>query len=207
MYEPSFAGVKRAWLLAAKCTSCPVDDLLSPNWVRVIQLRKRSDMKKAIQLFLIIVSFMSAGLSQTKYDSLFTATSFATVDGAEISLSDYQGKVVVFDFWATWCSPCLKQFKKMQKLQRKYPDEFVVVAINPLLGDTKEDVIKFANDNEYDFIFVFDNGLAKILAVRTIPYKVYFDPDSKFITASRGYSIFPSESSKMKKILEKYRQK
>ncbi len=171
-------------------------------------------MKKVIQIFLILVSFVSVGLSQTIndeiaaiYKSLFTTTSLATVDGEEISLSDYQGKVVVFDFWATWCSPCIKQFKKMQKLQRKYPDEFVVVAVNTLWKDTKEDVIKFVNDNKYDFIFVFDNGLAEKLAVKSIPYKVYFDPDSKFITASRGYSIFPSESSKMKKILEKYRQK
>ncbi len=171
-------------------------------------------MKKVIQIFLILVSFVSVGLSQTIndeiaaiYKSLFTTTSLATVDGEEISLSDYQGKVVVFDFWATWCSPCIKQFKKMQKLQRKYPDEFVVVAVNTLWKDTKEDVIKFVNDNKYDFIFVFDNGLAEKLAVKSIPYKVYFDPDSKFITTSRGYSIFPSESSKMKKILEKYRQK
>jgi len=162
-------------------------------------------MKKAIQLLLIISCFISIGISQTIYDSLFTATSFTTIDGAEISLSDYQGQVVVFDFWATWCAPCLKQFQKMQKLREKYPDEFMVVAVNLLSGDTEEDVARFAAENEYDFIFVTDNGLARTLEVHTIPYKVYFDPDSKFITTSTGLSVFPSESSKMEKIIKEYR--
>ncbi len=182
---------------------CPV---VNPNWIWVIQRVKRFHMKKAIQLILIIVSFVSTVLSQTNYDSLFTATSFTTVDGEEISLRDYEGKVVVFDFWATWCSPCIKQFKKMKKLQRKYPDELVVVAVNPLMGDTKEDVIKFINDNDYNFIFVLNDSLMKIMEVNILPYKVYFDPDSKFIATSRGYSIFPSEYSKMKDILKKYRK-
>ena len=48
-------------------------------------------------------------------------------EGKAHSLSEYGGKVVVLDFWATWCGPCAKVMPRMEKLQRKYGERGVVV--------------------------------------------------------------------------------
>ena len=53
------------------------------------------------------------------------------LEGDEIKLSDYRGKVVLVDFWATWCPPCLAAVPQLQALQAKYPDdEFVILGVN-----------------------------------------------------------------------------
>lgn len=52
-------------------------------------------------------------------------------DVSELNLSDYHGKVVYLDFWASWCKPCQKSFPWMNGLVNKYPaDKFVVVTVN-----------------------------------------------------------------------------
>ncbi|HZG53881.1 MAG TPA: TlpA disulfide reductase family protein [Pyrinomonadaceae bacterium] len=48
-------------------------------------------------------------------------------DGRTHSLSEYRGRVVVLDFWATWCAPCAKVMPRMEKLHRKYKDQGVAV--------------------------------------------------------------------------------
>ncbi len=50
-----------------------------------------------------------------------------TADGKEVRLSDFKGKVVVLDFWATWCAPCIASFPHTQAIAAKYKDQGVVV--------------------------------------------------------------------------------
>jgi len=58
-------------------------------------------------------------------------TPFQTGDGAEVDLTAFQGKVLIVNFWATWCAPCIKEMPSLDRLQAAFPDEaFEVVAIN-----------------------------------------------------------------------------
>jgi peroxiredoxin len=50
-----------------------------------------------------------------------------TLDGEEISLSDFKGKVVILDFWATWCPPCVKEIPHFNELAKEYKDAGLVV--------------------------------------------------------------------------------
>ncbi len=52
-----------------------------------------------------------------------------TLAGKSSSLSDYKGKKVLLNFWATWCKPCRMEMPDMQELQKEYPD-IAVVAVN-----------------------------------------------------------------------------
>ena len=66
-----------------------------------------------------------------------------TLDGRDISLKDFADKVVLLDFWATWCKPCLKAMPKIQELYDSYSDKgFVVLGISI---DEDEDRIKKIN--------------------------------------------------------------
>lgn len=69
------------------------------------------------------------GLSRALLDHAAPALTLPTYDGGTYSLADGRGKIVVLDFWATWCGPCLEQMPILINLARRYPD-VVVVGVN-----------------------------------------------------------------------------
>lgn len=112
---------------------------------------------------------------------------FTDLQGAEVSVSDFQGKVVLIDFWETWCSPCLATFPVLQRLVEEFPERFVVLAVTPGMVDTKEDARAFVEKKDYDFQFLWDaNNLSGKLGVQGIPFKVYLDASGTFIEKSLG---------------------
>jgi thiol-disulfide isomerase/thioredoxin len=52
-----------------------------------------------------------------------------SLDGAEVSLAEYRGSVVILDFWATWCKPCTKTFPELHALQQDHADRDVVLLV------------------------------------------------------------------------------
>jgi thiol-disulfide isomerase/thioredoxin len=69
----------------------------------------------------------------------FTLT---TTDGKLLSLADYKGKVVIIDFWATWCGPCRRGIPDLIEIQKEYGKDVVIIGIS-LDTDTKKNVIPF----------------------------------------------------------------
>jgi thiol-disulfide isomerase/thioredoxin len=114
---------------------------------------------------------------------------FTDWDGNEVQLSDFRGKTVLIDFWETWCGPCLNAMPALDKLMNDYPEDFVVIAVSPGWSDSEEVVRRFIDEHDYSFVYVHDQELATALEIRGIPYKVYVDPQGKYIkneTGSRG---------------------
>jgi len=56
--------------------------------------------------------------------------SLYTLDGEEVKLSDYFGKIVILDFWATWCPPCRKSIPDLISIQNEYKDDLVIIGIS-----------------------------------------------------------------------------
>jgi len=53
------------------------------------------------------------------------------LDGKPVRLKDYKGKVVLLDFWASWCAPCIKEFPSLVKLRERYKDKgFEIIGVN-----------------------------------------------------------------------------
>jgi len=124
------------------------------------------------------------------YASVLSAASFKDYEGNTVSLDQFRGKVVMIDFWETWCTPCLKAFPSMSKAMTDYPNDFVVLAVNLGESDQDSDVERFRNANpDYPFIWLKDSELvANQLQVPGIPFKVFIAPDGSYHSHELGLS-------------------
>ena len=111
--------------------------------------------------------------------------------GETVSLSDLKNKIVVLDFWATWCSPCKASFPAMQALVDKYNDDKDIVF---LFIDTWEEispkhtaaVSQYMQDSKYSFNVLFDekNQVSKDYKVGGLPQKIVIGKTGEMIFTS-----------------------
>jgi thiol-disulfide isomerase/thioredoxin len=82
-------------------------------------------------------------LEEYQLDSATTAFSLVDLKDNTTQLADYRGKVLLVNFWASWCPPCIKEMPSLQRLQQQLDDKpFTILAIN--VGEPKYKVWKFA---------------------------------------------------------------
>lgn len=102
---------------------------------------------------------------------------FTLMDGSTAKLSDYKGKPVLINFWATWCGYCVDEMPAFEMLKEKYGDELTILALN-CGGDTEDDIKAFAEDNGYTFDFaIVSNEEALKYDVQSIPTTVIIDDE------------------------------
>lgn len=103
-----------------------------------------------------------------------------TVDGKTVTLSALKGKVVILDFWAVWCKPCMLSMPGLQAIYREAnPQGVVVLSVNT--WDKKPDFMKWVKKNagtKYDFTFVRDPAEGDHDAIRaaSIAQRLYKVP-------------------------------
>jgi len=87
----------------------------------------------------------------------FTAHNFdvTDIDGTKYRLSDYKGKVIVLNFWATWCPPCREEMPAMNRAHHKLKnDDVVILAIN--VGEDEDTIFEFTGNYPVDFPLLMD---------------------------------------------------
>ena len=87
--------------------------------------------------------------------AILTEFRLPSLDGRQIGPADFEGKVLVVDFWATWCSPCRVQARILDSLHQEYPDDEVsFLAVS--LGEDEETVRKFVDKNPFPYPVLYD---------------------------------------------------
>lgn len=96
-----------------------------------------------------------------------------TLNGETVRLSDFKGKKVFLNFWATWCPPCREEMPDIQKISETYKDDIVILAINDT--STEKNV----------------EAVSEFLNKRNLTFQVALDKDGK-ITRSYNLNAFPT---------------
>jgi len=118
------------------------------------------------------------------------------LDGKPISLKNYKGKVVLLDFWATWCGPCVKDLPEIIKVYDKYKNKgFDIIGIS-LDGEATEtglEVVKrFVKENHIGWEITYDGGgwgnaVAQKYRVQSIPYQILLDRNGVIQMVASGF--------------------
>lgn len=146
-----------------------------------------------------------AALTATAVGKQFVDIKGKTPEGNDAALSDYagKGKIVLIDFWASWCGPCIAEMPNVKEAYAKYKDKgFEIVAIS--LDDNADAWKKSIKDlaitwPQISDLKAWESDLAAAYGVRSIPHTVLLDKDGKIIEKDlRGEKIAEKLSELLK---------
>lgn len=105
-----------------------------------------------------------------------------------LTLASYKGKFIILDFWATWCSSCIYQFNKLEKLQQKYQGQLQIFLINSVYTkDTPKRIHGILSGANAPFIksslpsIYNDTALVKLFPHAYLPHYVWIGPNAELL--------------------------
>ena len=110
------------------------------------------------------------------------------LDGREVRFSSLEGKIVVVDFWGTWCGPCVVEMDEFQELWEKYRDDPDVAILTVDEGETAGHVRTWMEQRGYDFPVLIDDGYIADAGVTGFPTTWFVSPEGRIVYRRRGTS-------------------
>lgn len=123
-----------------------------------------------------------------------------STDGKTIKLSDYKGKIVIIDFWATWCPPCRKGIPDLIEIQKEFKDKVVVIGVS-LDIQSKKDVMPFMKQYGMNYPVVYGNQKVVVDYGNINAIPTSFIINKKGEVAAKHIGLVP-KSTYVKKIKE-----
>jgi cytochrome c biogenesis protein CcmG, thiol:disulfide interchange protein DsbE len=117
------------------------------------------------------------------------AFTLPTIDGQEVSLSDYRGQVVLVNIWATWCPPCVREIPRLVRVHEQFKDQgFAVIGINTTYQDQLDKVTTFVRDQgiSYPVLLDHDGAVGAQYSSRLMPTSYLIDRDGKIVVTKVG---------------------
>ena len=153
-------------------------------------------MKKSAQILCLVLLLSltcvqcgrGPGPEEAAVDSPAPPFQLNDLYGREVSLSQFQGKVVILDFWATWCGPCRMSMPLLEKLQQEFPAEMKLLAINL---EEPEDLVKdyVSRQNIHSTVLLDTEGkVGRAYRSESIPMQVIIDKKGIVRDVMMGFS-------------------
>lgn len=109
------------------------------------------------------------------------------VKGDRLALSSLKGKVVILDFWATWCGPCRAQYPIYEEVKKRYKDRNDVIFLAINTDEDRDAVEPFLKAQKWNKSVYFEDGLSNLLRVSSIPTTIIFGRDGSVATRMNGF--------------------
>ncbi|MBI5085276.1 MAG: TlpA family protein disulfide reductase [Acidobacteria bacterium] len=109
------------------------------------------------------------------------------VEGGALDMASLKGKVVIIDFWATWCGPCRAQHPLYEQAKKRFKDRSDVVFLAVSTDEDRSAVVPFLEANKWSKQVWFEDGLATLLRVSSIPTTVILDRQGAITSRLNGF--------------------
>ncbi len=123
--------------------------------------------------------------------------SSVTPEGKKMSIDDLKGKLVILNFWATWCPPCRLEMPSMEKIYKEFKGEGLeVVAMNFMEGP--EPINVFVKENDFTFTILLDRSgkIAESYGVRALPITFLIGRRGNILARSIGYKDWHNKKTR-----------
>ncbi len=111
-------------------------------------------------------------------------------EGENINLSDFFGKPIIVNFWASWCGPCKMELPEFEEAYKTYGEEIEILMVNLTdeYRETVESAKKFTKDNNYSFPLYFDTeySASNAYGVYSIPRTLFINKDGNIVKSFTG---------------------
>lgn len=151
-------------------------------------------MKISNSLFLILFLGMSLSISAQNADKKIPAVDVKNLDGTTFNTGNIKndGKPIIINFWATWCSPCKRELNNITELYEDWVDETGVKLVAISIDDTRNmgKVAPYVNGKgwEYD-VYIDPNGdFKRALGVNNVPHTFLVDGNGKVVWQHNSYT-------------------
>ena len=141
--------------------------------------------------FVLLLNCGEESKSDQKFEYNEKISLYFDLDGNEVKISDYKGKRVLVNFWATWCTPCLKEMPSMEKALELLKNENYV-----FLFATTDDIDKirdFKKNNNYNFNFLQYKGTLDKLNIYALPATLIYNSKGKMVMRIDGATEWDAE--------------
>jgi len=175
------------------------DDAAKAQFEKFVQMRPAADVERQRALRYI----SQPELARARMAPPFAVT---TLDGKRVSLDDFKGKVVLLDFWATWCGPCREALPHMRTIAKKFEGQPLVV-LSVSLDSDEQEWKDFIEKNQMTWLHYRDGGydgpVSKLFSVEAIPHTFTIDADGVLQDEHIGDA---SIEGKLKKLVARARE-
>ncbi len=141
---------------------------------------------------LLLISVWSCGPKSETASITLSDIKLTDLSGQPIDFSQYKDKVVLINFWATWCRPCLQEMPTLANAQRQLKEEPIVFLFAS--NETLEQIDRFRSRQSFDFQYVHLTNL-EALNILALPTTFIFNPKGERVFAEAGYRQWDSNES------------
>lgn len=161
-----------------------------------------------------MLGFLKRAAAVASLTAFFAGASFAgeaapgfslrDINGKEVSLDSYKGKVVLVNFWATWCGPCKLEMPHLDKMDRELEEKgFEVISISTDDARASSKVKPLVKRGGYGFTVLLDKDttvVSQYNPAKTLPYNVLIDRAGNIHKVYQGYN--PGDEVELRKEVE-----
>ncbi|MHC5063195.1 MAG: TlpA family protein disulfide reductase [Planctomycetota bacterium] len=184
-------------------------------WYRAAAIREREDLEEGaydVELNKLAEAYPETyygGIAKNRLEAMdfkpgADAIPFKAKNlrGRDVSLSDFQGEVLLLDFWASWCEPCVEALPYMKELRKKYRDQGLRM-LSISLDESRDDLEAAIEEHNVPWAQIFDgkswqSDLALRYSVEQVPHMLLIDREGKIA----GVGLFPWDEPAKKFLVE-----